>query len=182
MSDPLFFGYGSLVNLATHDYRDPRPARLPGWRRIWRTTNLRGGAFLSVEPVGGDGAIDGVVAAVPGADWAALDEREGAYARIDVTGTVVHDGPPAPCAVYRVSDSYTDGAGAPAPIWLSYLDVVTQGFLRLFGEAGVERFYATTDNWGPIEDDRAAPRYSRAQVLTGEERALVDRSLAALPR
>ncbi len=36
MSDPAFFGYGSLVNLRTHGYDDPRPATLHGWRRVWR--------------------------------------------------------------------------------------------------------------------------------------------------
>ncbi len=33
MADPYFFGYSSLVNLATHDFPDPRPATLRGWRR-----------------------------------------------------------------------------------------------------------------------------------------------------
>ena len=28
------FGYGSLVNSATHDYRDLRQARLLGWQRL----------------------------------------------------------------------------------------------------------------------------------------------------
>ena len=34
------------------------------------------------------------------------------------------------------------------PILLSYLDVVVQGYLAEFGEAGVARFFASTDGWG----------------------------------
>jgi hypothetical protein len=63
----------------------------------------------------------------------------------------------------------------PAPILMSYLDVVVQGYLREFGQAGAEDFFATTDGWDiPVLDDRAAPRYPRHQALTGDERALVD--------
>ncbi|GGL52861.1 gamma-glutamylcyclotransferase family protein [Wenxinia marina] len=177
--DPLFFGYGSLVNLATHGYRDPRPARLTGWRRVWRRTSLREVAFLSVDPAP-DVTIDGVVAQVPGADWALLDERERAYARHDVTHAVAHDGPVAPCAVYRVSEGLIQPASEAAPILLSYLDAVAQGFLRVYGTDGLAAFFATTEGWGPIRDDRAAPVYPRAQVLTAEERAEVDRHLAGV--
>ncbi|MDX5384038.1 MAG: gamma-glutamylcyclotransferase, partial [Rhodobacterales bacterium] len=38
MKDAFFFGYGSLVNRATHDYGQARAATLPGWRRAWRHT------------------------------------------------------------------------------------------------------------------------------------------------
>ncbi|WP_010137298.1 hypothetical protein [Oceanicola sp. S124] len=56
-----------------------------------------------------------------------------------------------------------------------------QGYLDEFGEAGVARFFETTDGWGaPIRDDRAAPLYPRAQKLSPAERALVDRWLAKL--
>ena len=60
MSDPAFFGYGSLVNVATHDYADPRPAMLHGWRRVWRKTNLREAAYLSVEPAN-DSTLRGLI-------------------------------------------------------------------------------------------------------------------------
>ena len=50
-----------------------------------------------------------------------------------------------------------------------------------FGEAGVARFFATTDGWDtPILDDRAAPLYPRHQLLTPAERALTDHHLATL--
>ncbi|MFA7433603.1 MAG: gamma-glutamylcyclotransferase family protein [Gemmobacter sp.] len=174
-AEPAFFGYGSLVNRATHDYPGARPARLAGWRRVWVHTALRPVAFLSAEPAAGV-EIDGLAALVPGGDWAALDAREYAYRRHPV---VTGDG--RAVQVYAVPE---DGAARPSarhPVLLSYLDTVAQGFLREFGRDGLARFFATTAGWDvPVLDDRASPRYPRAQGLTGAERALVDARLAAL--
>ena len=180
MTDPMFFGYGSLVNLATHEYADPRPAHLAGWRRVWRHTSLRPVAFLSVEPC--DRAeIAGVVARVPGGDWAALDEREAAYARRDVRHQVRHDGPSGDTAVYEVQAGQLAAPDAAHPILLSYLDVVVQGYHRMFGADGVAAFFETTEGWdAPVRNDRAGPMYPRAQRLLPNETALVDRHLEGL--
>ncbi len=179
MSDPAFFGYGSLVNLATHDYGDPRPAVLHGWRRVWRRTNLRKAAYLSVTPCART-SLHGVLAQVPGADWQALDQREAAYQRHDVSQTVHHDGPKAPTAVYQVKPVHVADA-EDHPILLSYVDVVVQGYLRMHGHEGVAHFFDTTDGWDlPVLDDRAAPIYSRHQRLSAKERGLVDTHLAAV--
>jgi hypothetical protein len=178
MSDPAFFGYGSLVNLATHDYADPRPATLHGWRRVWRGTHLRQVAYLSVMQ---DATchLEGVLAKVPAANWTALDAREAAYLRHDVSGHVNYGGPPAPTAVYQVRAEHI--ADADHPILLSYLDVVVQGYLRIYGPEGVAQFFATTAGWdAPILNDRADPIYPRHQKLTQAERALVDDHLAAM--
>lgn len=178
MSDPAFFGYGSLVNLATHAYDDPRPARLHGWRRVWRHTSLREVAFLSVEPAAGS-AIDGVIARVPRADWQALDTREAAYDRHDVTDAILHDGAPAPTAVYQVSPQHVMAPSQDHPILLSYIDVVVQGYLRMYGDKGATAFFQTTSGWDtPIVNDRSAPRYPRAQTLSSAETAFVDWHLA----
>ncbi|MBI1415796.1 MAG: gamma-glutamylcyclotransferase [Limimaricola sp.] len=180
MTGPLFFGYGSLVNLATHDYHDPRPATLRGWRRVWRHTSLRDVAFLSVEPHA-ETVIDGIVARVPGADWAALDAREHAYVRRDVSHAVSHDAPPAPVAVYEVAEGNIAPPSASGPLILSYIDTVVQGFLQVHGEAGAVRFFATTAGWdAPVIDDRAAPRYPRHRRLGSAERDLVDHHLSML--
>ena len=78
------FGYGSLMNPATHDYADLRPARLEGWRRRWAHAEGRPAAFLTAERAPGL-AIDGAVADVPPVAWPALDAREAAYDRHDVS-------------------------------------------------------------------------------------------------
>ncbi|MEJ8562976.1 gamma-glutamylcyclotransferase [Yoonia sp. GPGPB17] len=179
MSDPAFFGYGSLVNLATHTYDDPRPAVLHGWRRIWQRTNLRKAAYLSVVPCA-QTALHGVVARVPGADWAALDQREAAYQRHDVSQTIQHDGVIAPTAVYQVRAEHVAKAEGH-PILLSYVDVVVQGYLRVHGDEGVAHFFETTDGWdAPVLDDRADPIYPRHQTLSAAERALTDHHLSAV--
>lgn len=175
-----FFGYGSLVNTRTHGYPDARPARLAGWRRVWRGTPLAPQAFLSVERAQAE--IDGLVAAVPGADWAALDAREQGYDRQGVVSGIAHDLPDhAAVQVYAVPDRH-HLPDDRSPILLSYLDVVVQGFLHRFGQDGAAHFFATTAGWArPVIDDRSDPIYPRHQTLTAAERAMVDRHLADLP-
>ena len=176
MNHPAFFGYGSLVNLATHDYAMPRTGELRGWRRIWRGTFLREVTYLSVIPDEGT-TLMGVVAGVPDGDWAALDQREAAYKRHDVSHQVDHTGP---TAVYQVRSEHIAPQDSH-PILQSYLDVVAQGYLRMFGERGVAHFFETTDGWdAPILDDRADPIYPRHQKLTLDERLLVDDHLTAV--
>ncbi|MFB9149732.1 gamma-glutamylcyclotransferase family protein [Roseovarius ramblicola] len=173
-----FFGYGSLVNRATHGFDGARPARLSGWRRVWRHTTLRPVAYLTVMPDAG-AEIDGLIAPVPGADWPALDAREAAYARAPAARQVRHDLPHTPeIAVYTIPEGHHGAPDAAHPILLSYIDVVVQGYLREFGEDGVARFFDTTQGWdAPVLDDRAAPRYPRHRGLSGDERALTDAHL-----
>jgi len=179
MSDPAFFGYGSLVNTATHSYADPRPATLTGWRRVWQRTNLRKAAYLSVIP-DATCALQGLIARVPGANWQALDLREAAYERHDISHLIAHDGLRAPTAVYQVRMDHLTGT-TDHPILLSYLDVVVQGYFRVYGIVGVSLFFETTHGWDlPILDDRADPVYPRHQRLTAQECALVDEHLAAV--
>jgi hypothetical protein len=176
MQPPFFFGYGSLVNRATHDYPDAKPARLVGWCRAWVHTVARPVAYLSVirDP---HRTIDGLVAEVPGGDWGALDLREHAYSRHLVTADL-HDVPPVQAAVYAVPLDASQPPQATHPILLSYLDVVVQGFLREFGPKGALDFFATTTGWdAPILNDRAAPLYPRAQILTPAEISVVDTAL-----
>jgi len=178
---PYFFGYGSLVNRATHDHADAYPAQLTGWRRIWRHTTLRPVAYLTVVPVAG-AVIDGLIAAVPGADWSALDLREAAYIRTSASHQVRHPLPDSPeIALYAIPEGHHACPTQAHPILLSYLDVVVQGYFREFGAAGVQRFFDSTDGWdAPLLDDRAAPRYPRHQSLTATERALTDQHLDRL--
>lgn len=181
MSDPFFFGYGSLVNRRTHGYAEAYAARVSGWRRVWRHTHLRPAAFLSVEPAPGS-EIEGLIAAVPGGDWRALDARERGYDRHPLAQGLAHAATrPVAAQIYAVSPRHGADPGLRHPILLSYVDVVVQGYLREFGEAGAERFFTSTAGWdAPVLDDRDTPRYPRAQTLSARERGVVDAALAAL--
>ncbi len=177
---PYFFGYGSLVNRQTHDYPDAQPAQLNGWRRAWVRTAARDIVYLTVIP---DAAtnIDGLIAAVPNADWVALDAREQGYVRQSSAVAISHKLTPAPDIAHYAIPTANTGAAGDHVILLSYLDVVVQGFLREFGPQGVQRFFETTNGWDtPVLDDRAAPVYPRHQNLTAKETALVDHHLTRL--
>lgn len=170
---PAFFGYGSLVNRATHDHDLGAPTRLSGWRRVWRHTRLRDTPFLSVEPA--EAEIDGLIAAVAGGDWQGLDLRETGYRRHPIEVAHLSAAPDwvGRIEIYAVEDCHVLPPNGQ-PILLSYLDTVVQGFLREFGAAGVEGFFATTAGWCALLDDRDAPRYPRSQKTTAAERRLVD--------
>ncbi len=182
MADPYFFGYGSLVNTATHDFPNPKTAQLAGWRRAWRPTEQRQVAFLTAIP-DPECEIDGMIAHVPDDDWDALDQREWAYERVRVTNVVSHPlTHPVEIAVYIVAESGQPRKRQNHPILLSYLDVVVQGYLRAFGPEAANRFFETTSGWDlPILNDRAAPRYPRHQALSPDETTFVDAWLPRLP-
>jgi hypothetical protein len=181
MSNAYFFGYGSLVNRRTHIYEPALPALARGWRRAWRCTPEREPAFLTVIP-DPDCEIEGLVALVPGQDWAALDLRETNYDRLPASHCVTHTlGDGADVAIYAIPEGTRHPPDDSHPVLLSYLDVVLQGYLREFGRDGADRFLATTTGWeAPILNDRARPQYPRAQELTDADRLYVDQSLHAL--
>ncbi|WP_299350748.1 gamma-glutamylcyclotransferase family protein [uncultured Shimia sp.] len=181
MKRPYFFGYGSLVNRNTHDFEDAHPAQLRGWRRIWRHTNLRPVAYLTVIP-DPSSQIDGLIAHVPNDDWTALDYRERAYDRAAVSDHVRHTkDDEINVAVYTVPHGKHGIPSVEHPLLLSYIDVVVQGYLSEFGEPGVAHFFETTVGWSaPVLNDRARPIYPRHQILSGDETRLVDDNLKAL--
>lgn len=176
---PAVFGYGSLVNRATHGYATAAPATVQGWCRVWRHTRLRPFAFLSVEPAAT--GIDGLILRIPAGDRAALDRREAAYRRHSVAPGTLSPRPvwAGEIEIYAVDPGHADPA-ARHPILLSYLDAVVQGFLAEFGAAGAARFFASTRGWTALCDDRARPLYPRHQALSRQERALVDANCDAL--
>ncbi len=179
MPDAFFFGYGSLVNRSTHDYADARRARVRGWRRQWRHTRLRDVAYLTVAPAPA-GEIEGLIAAVPGNDWQLLDQREHAYDRLHLDqGQVDHDHAHEILVhMYRTKPGNDAAPSVRNPILLSYLDTVLCGYLDLFGTAGVDRFFATTDGWdSPVLDDRKNPVYGRAVVASAARMRLIDQRL-----
>ncbi len=180
MSDPFFFGYGSLVNRNTHSYPRAARATVKGWAREWKKSRLRKVVFLTaVEAPGVE--IDGLIAAVPGADWVALDERERAYERLPVSEITHEHSERTPVEIYRARADHIEEVNEGHVMLLSYLDVVIQGYLREFGEAGVERFLATTGGWEvPVCDDRQHPVYPRNQELSLAEMARTDSAISML--
>ncbi len=174
-----FFGYGSLVNRATHDYAGAFPARLTGWRRAWRRSPHRGLCYLTAVEAPGEELL-GLIAPVPRAAQQALDAREQAYGRVDVSHAVHHEAAPAPAVeLHAVPEGQHLDPTEKNPILLSYLDVVVQGYLAEFGAEGVQHFFATTQGWNaPVLDDRSAPIYPRAQAMQGHETKMVDAALA----
>ncbi|WP_380053796.1 gamma-glutamylcyclotransferase family protein [Falsihalocynthiibacter sp. SS001] len=182
MKNPFFFGYGSLVNQATHSYKNAHTAQITGWRRAWRFTPHHPVSLLTAVPCS-DSKIEGLIAEVPNADWQALDARESGYGR-HLTTAVEHKLDYKPeIALYAVPKPDEFQSPNNPGILLSYLDVVVQGYLIEFGEDGVDRFFHTTDGWDtPIIDDRASPQYPRAQELTNAQTALVDSYIAKFTR
>ena len=171
-----FFGYGSLVNTATHLYGQVDRATVPGWRRVWVQSTARQVAFLSVVP-DTTCEIAGVTASIGDAGWEALDIREAAYDRLTLPDP--HDG----VAMYRAAPRFVGDPSLGQPILLSYLDVVVQGYLHEFGEDGVAQFFDTTDGWdAPLLNDRSNPIYARAQEVSRSEIALTDHHLARVQR
>ncbi len=180
MKDAYFFGYGSLVNRLTHGYAPAHRAVATGWRRAWRATPERRVAYLTAVPDPG-ARIDGLIAPVPPEGWAALDHREAAYDRLHAAHQVAHEADAADIAIYAIAAERHFPPTPENPVLLSYLDVVLQGYLIEYGRDGAERFLATTTGWdAPILNDRAAPRYSRAQRLSDAETAFVDDALSSM--
>lgn len=177
MNTPQFFGFGSLVNVTTHDYMEYRPGQLKGWKREWLDTKKRPYCFLSAYPVDGF-EIEGLLIKVPNGDWAALDEREASYTRHQVGNVIVPQHVKSEVQIYAIA-AENRSPDTRKPILLTYLDVVLLGYHSFFGLSGAQRFVDTTDGWDrPILNDRAKPIYSRAQALSAEEQAWIDDMLA----
>lgn len=175
-----YFGYGSLVNRATHRTAilHAVPARLKGWRRIWRPRPDMPGfpaALLSVRPEP-TAFCDGLVVLDRAENLAAVDAREARYRRLALAPDSLETAEPLPDGLpLYVYVAQTDIPPHPEPpmILRSYLDAVLQGFLAEHGEAGVRRFLAETEGFEtPIHDDRVRPIYPRAVDLGAHEAAL----------
>jgi hypothetical protein len=183
-----YFGYGSLVNRATHRTAilHAVPARLRGWRRTWRPRPDMPGfpaALLSIRPDPGS-VCDGLLVFDRAENLVAVDAREARYRRLALSPADLATAAPLPEGLpLHVYVAETDIPPHPEPpmILRSYLDAVLQGFLVEHGEAGVRRFIAETEGFGtPIHDDRNAPVYPRAVALAAHEAALFA-ALLALP-
>lgn len=176
-----YFGYGSLVNRATlrTKFLGIRRATVTGWRRFWMPRLAPVPALLSVRPDDGFETA-GVVVYDLADHLPAVDEREAGYTRRVVMPGHVHienaPAPDVPLFIYEASPAEPDAAQTGSAILQSYLDAVLQGFLSLYGEAGVRRFVSETEGFETaIVADRAAPGYPRAVQLSPTEAELFDR-------
>ena len=162
------FGYGSLVNRKTHDFPCVKSS-LTGWERVW--VSLPGRPFAILSARRAEVTIEGLMLEVPLAGQPDLDSREAEYDCVSLPGGSF---------VYSIPAANT--VGRPTPILRSYLDVVFQGFDAEFGPESLNGFLETTADWDRgIYDDRAAPIYPRAQVLTTDQSARYDAMLASVP-
>ncbi|MEO0544652.1 MAG: gamma-glutamylcyclotransferase family protein [Pseudomonadota bacterium] len=182
-----YFGYGSLVNPATH--RTPVlgyvPARLRGWRRSWVARpdwdEAQPLSLLSASPSNADHMLDGLLVFDHKSSLPSLDEREAGYQRHAISVDALHieiDVPnELPIFIYEAFPAADDAANGL--ILQSYLDAVLQGFDQMHGKGAISRFVDTTDNFHtPILKDRTLPRYPRSVELTGDQKASIDATLA----
>lgn len=184
-----YFGYGSLVNRATHrtSIVEAVPARLKGWVRCWvprPEPRMHEVPLLSVRRSNG-AATEGLLVFDRIENLPAIDERERSYRRVPLDALDIDHGrddlPDCPVHVYEVPSDEALSFGRQR-IPLSYLDAVLQGFLAEHGEAAVRRFVVETERFEiGILDDRASPIYSRPVLLSEAERAFFDEIIAHLP-
>ena len=179
-----FFGFGSLVNTATHKYETLTPARVDGWARAWVHNELYEHALLSVIPEP-DTQIHGLMAKVPSDDWAELDLRETGYTRHALPAGVWNADTTAVPITQTDVQMYISNDNAPpsaaTPILWSYLETVLFGYYQVFGSVGVETFMATTRQWTDVLDDRKNPLYPRYKPVTeGAAAAVVIPVIAGL--
>ncbi|MFW2589605.1 gamma-glutamylcyclotransferase family protein [Sagittula sp. SSi028] len=177
MQTPYFFGYGSLVNAGTHRHSPLYRARAHGWRRAW--VAVPGNDICYLTAVRDAAAyIDGAIAPVPDADWAALDLREDAYDRHEDSANITHDADAQSIAIYAVPPHNAGQPSREQGVLLSYLDTVVAGFAQLYGTEMANDFFETTGGWqATIIDDRTDPRYPRTTPPTPEIREIVDNGL-----
>jgi glutathione-specific gamma-glutamylcyclotransferase len=182
-----FFGYGSLVNELTWARRyEMIPAQLAGWKREWKhcvVTPWGPVCALTAVPKPGS-SIHGVFIKSDAAELAVLDEREIGYTRLELDRSLIRttdEELPESLFIYTSqAEAYRHGS-VHFPLWMSYIEVVTYGFWRVFGENGVDEYIHSTGGWeAPIIDDRTRPRYPRMMSLTGEERAFIERKIMAI--
>ncbi len=174
-----YFGYGSLVNRATHrtSIVAAFPGRLRGWRRAWRPRPDMPGfpaALLTVRPVP-DGIVDGLLVFDLVDNLAAVDAREARYRRVELRANQIEALlPPVRCPFYVYeADEALPPHREPPRILRSYLDAVMQGFFTEHGLEGLRRFLDETDGFDtPIHEDRDAPIYPRWVKLSQQERDL----------
>ena len=176
-----FFVYGSLVNAATISMPIvPEPARLDAHAREWRDHRVVGseavtGLTISPNP---SIAVEGVTFEGDADIRRSLMEREGHPVTVSVKIWLPLRMYYEEAEVFLTPPNALNWASDTAPIPLSYLLCVLQGYLSLYGFDGVLRFINSTVGWHvPFLDDRADPRYPRPIDLSDDEFGLLASAL-----
>ena len=184
-----YFGYGSLVNLATlaTPYVHAAPARLKGWRRHWQARPGDGPPERALLSVHRDETceIHGMLVFDVASSLPSLDERERHYERVTLLPQdlfVDCEKAPAMMAQLATADLFVYVGKVPPsgnpPLLQSYLHTVMDGFLASHGEAGLSAFMETTHGFDrDILEDRHAPHYPRMTVIAEDRCARYDRML-----
>lgn len=178
-----YFGYGSLVNPATHrtNVLHYERAQLRGFSRYWQERPDPSNepiALLSSAPSNPDDVLDGLLVFDYLENLPLVDEREYGYDRLDVlpANLKLYDEKALPdIPLYVYSGRAPHNAETPHYILQSYLDAVLQGYLHHYGETGVRDFVERTARFDTaLFTDRTAPRYPRHVKLTDKEQILFD--------
>jgi len=179
--EAAFFGYGSLVNELTLSKKyHIQSGKIQRWKREWKhCVDTPFGRVCALTASRAENVfLDGVFISCSEIELRQFDEREIGYNRLEIARSdVIYSSGHLPdrLYVYASSPEYYRAGDLHYPIWLSYLEVVMYGYLRMFGEAGVDRFVQTTEGWPtPIIDDRQNPRYPRFKKLSDEHRNLIE--------
>jgi hypothetical protein len=104
------FAYGTLMSAdGLREALGPRadalvfrPARLPGWRRIWNVFRPEwNGGTLNLEPAAGEVVVGMLVEGLESPDFAALDAQEATLLPRETVYVEPFEGDPVPAQVYR---------------------------------------------------------------------------------
>lgn len=166
------FAYGSLLHKSTWSFdAEIEMVSLQGWVRQWnQVVPLDGGAItaLSISPHPKK-SIKGIILKVDKSTLESIGGREVGYNKtILAAGSLTSLNPKRPLLndrimAYTASKETKIWANKKAPILLSYIDVVAQGYFNLYGWEGLLHFFKSTQGWDlPILNDRKAPLYPRA--------------------
>ena len=134
------FGFGSLVNDATHDYEIIAPASVSGFARQWVSAIDGQYSFLSASPQS-DVSIKGLVLGVAEEKMAALAEREARYELVELNNANIQCNQKLnrPVYLYQAESDAIDQFDKK-PILQSYLDCVFAGFETHLGTASIAEF------------------------------------------
>ncbi|CAN7392177.1 gamma-glutamylcyclotransferase [Phyllobacterium sp. LjRoot231] len=183
-----YFGYGSLVNRQTlrTNIVHAMPAKLHGWRRLWRASPSESELPTALLSVCRDesASVDGLLVFDYQENLPAVDLREQNYDRRNVLPEDIETATPfpegVPIFVYEAHE-YVPVRPEPPMILQSYLDAVMQGFLVEHGEEGLRHFVLKTEYFNtPIYRDRPSPTYPRAVKLSDKEIDMFDRLLVEI--